>query len=216
MSVATKLNPDTASVFAGQVDRVEGAIIVARGDGMVVRARRAASCIVAPESGDRVLMAQTGEGRVYVLSVLERSDATTAERWVAEGDVTIEAKAGRVDVVASEGASVSSTGEVAIRGQEISLSSAVAKVAFGKLSLLGREVLGEVANVRVVAETLDTAAELIVQTAARVTRVITEIEHVRAGAIDMAAEKVLAIHAENAMVTAKELVKMDGEAVQLG
>jgi hypothetical protein len=209
-------SPDSASVFAAKIERLEGRALVVRGDGISLRARRAASCLLAPEAGDRVLVARTGDGHVYVLSVLDRHDADSPERWAGEGDVTIEAKSGRVDVVASEGASISSAREVALRGQSLSLTSAVAKIAVSRLSMLGKEVLGEWSRARVVAETLETAAELVSQTAARVTRVVTEIEHVRAGAIDMAAEKVLAIHAENAMVTAKELVKMDGEAVQLG
>jgi hypothetical protein len=215
MSVAEKLNPDAAEVFAGHVDRSEGGTFVVRGDGIVARARRAPSCVLAPEQGDRVLLARTGEGRVYVLAVLER-DEDTAQRWSADGDVTIEARGGRVDVTGTTAVGIASPGELSLQAGALSFKSRVAKLATGKLAVLGQEVLAEVARSRLVAGAIESVAEVVSQTASRVSRVVTEIEHVRAGTVDIAAEKSLAIHAENAMVTAKALVKMDGEAVQLG
>lgn len=215
MSVAEKLNPDAASVFAGHVDRCEGEVVVVRGDGINARARRAPSCLLAPEEGDRVLLATTGEGRVYVLAVLEREEGAV-HRWTADGDVSIEAPVGRVDVSASEGASISSGGEISLKGIALSMKSQVAKLAISKLSYVGDEVLAEVSRSKVVAQTLESVANLVSQTAERVARVVTEIEHLRAGTIDIAAQHTLMLHSQNAMLTAKELVKMDGEAVQMG
>ncbi len=199
MNAAEKLNPDTTSLGAGHVERCEGATIVVRSDGSLVRAKRAPACIVAPETGDRVLLAHTGEGRSYVVAVLERDEETPA-RWSADGDVTIEA----------------ATGQLTLASKALAVRSEVAKFAIAKARFLGREVLAEVDRTKIVGRTIESVAEVLQQTAARVARVVTDIEHVRAGTIDIAAQKSCMIHAENAMVTAKALVKMDGEAVQLG
>ncbi|NUP05930.1 MAG: DUF3540 domain-containing protein [Polyangiaceae bacterium] len=215
MNLAQKLNPDAAALSAGHVERCEGSVLVIRSEGAVVRARRAPACLLAPEVGDRVLLAHTGEGRAYVLSVLER-DEEAPHRWTADGDVSIEARAGRVDVVGETGAAVRSPAEVAVQAKSISLRSKAAKFAIGKLGLIGEEVVAEISRSKLVSSTIESLAQVVTQTASRVSRIVTEIEHVRAGTVDMAAEKSLMIHAENAMVTAKALVKMDGEAVQLG
>ena len=208
MSHAEKLNPHDASMFAGHVVRIEGAVVVVRIDRGECRTRRAPSCLLAPESGDRVLCATTGEGSTYVLAVLER-DEDAPQRWVSDGAVVVESRTGRVDVVGAEGVGIATGGEVSVVGKR-------GRFALGKLAVLGEEALVEVLRTKVVARAIETVAETVTQTAARVARIVTEIEHVRAGAIDIAAEKALLIHAENAVITAKELVKMDGEAVQLG
>jgi hypothetical protein len=199
MSAAQKLNPYAAAVSGGHVERLEGPSFVVRGEFGVTRARRAPSCVLEPEAGDRVLLAHMGEGRSFVLAVLERDDESP-QRWSADGDVEIATASGRV----------------AIRAAEITMSSRVAKFALGKLGLIGEEVVAEVLRSRLVSKTIDSVAEVVHQTANRVGRVVTDLEHVRAGTVDIAAEKSLMIHAENAMVTAKALVKMDGEAIQMG
>jgi hypothetical protein len=198
MTAAEKLNTDTAALRAGHVERCEGSTIVVRSEGALVRARRAPSCIVAPEVGDRVLCAHTGEGRSYVLAVLERDEELPA-RWSADGDVTIEA-----------------SGQLALASRALAVKSEVARFALSRVRLLGREVLAEVDRTKLVGRTIESVSEVLQQTAARVARVVTDIEHVRAGTIDVATQKSFMVHAENAMVTAKALVKMDGEAVQLG
>ncbi len=208
MSHAEKLNPHEASMFAGHVLRIEGEAVVVRGDRVESRARRAPSCLLLPAAGDRVLCATTGEGRVFVLAVLER-DEETAQRWVASGDVVVESQAGRVDVAAPAGVGIATSAEVSVQAKR-------GRFAISRLSVLGEEALVEVLRTRLVSRAIETLAETVTQTATRVARVVTEIEHVRARQIDIAAEKALMIHAENAVVTAKELVKMDGEAVQLG
>ncbi len=198
MRVAEKLNPDTAALGAGVVERCEGSTAVVRSQGRLHRALRAPSCILAPEPGDRVLVAHTGEGRAFVLAVLER-DEDAPHRWTADGAVSIE-----------------SPDQVSISSASVSVKSRFARLAIGAVHLVGKEVLAEVAKSKIVAQSIEQVANVVQQTASRLSRVVTEIEHVRAGTVDMAASKSLMIHAENAMVTAKALVKMDGEAVQLG
>ena len=215
MSVALKLNPDSASVSAGYVERCEGKTVVVRADGLTLRAKRAPSCLLEPESRDRVLVATTGEGSSFVLAVLERTEGAT-HKWTAEGDVSIESPTGRVDVVAPQGASIATKGDISLRGRALDVRSAIASFAVGKLSLLGEEVIAEVSRSRLVSSTIESLAETVTQTASRVMRIVTQIDQLRAGTVDIAAEKALMIHAENAVITAKDLVKMDGEAVQLG
>ncbi len=50
----------------------------------------------------------------------------------------------------------------------------------------------------------------------RAYRFVEEMEHVRAGSIDYAARENVRFHGRNALVTAQQLVKMDGEQIHMG
>ena len=215
-NLVEELHPSGASpsLETGRVERIEGATVLVWTGSQTIRAKRAPACIVAPEASDRVLLAHA-DGRTYVLAVLER-DEDAAVRLSADGDLRIESTVGRVDITAPRGASVARRGEVSVVAAALKARSELADLAVSKLRVLGGELLAEVAHSKVVARTLESVAEVVQQTATRVTRVVTELEHARVGTLDLAAEKSATIHAENAMVTAKALVKVDGEAVQLG
>ena len=203
------------SLETGQVERIEGPVLVVWTGSQALRAKRAPACIVAPELRDRVLLAHA-DGRTYVLAVLEREEEQSPIRLTADGDLRVESTSGRVDVVAAQGASVATRGTLALRAKALEAKSEVAEFTFSKLRLLGSEVLAEVTRSKLVGRAIESVAEVVQQTATRVSRVVTELEHVRVGTLDLAAEKSAMIHAENAVVTAKALVKVDGELVQLG
>lgn len=210
-------NPASAAprLETGQLERVEGGVLLVWTGSRTERAKRAPACVVMPEPGDRVLLAHA-DGRAYVLAVLERHNEATAERWAASGDLVIEAQAGRVDVRASQGVGLTSGADVTVRAQALKMDARVADVAFSKFRLLGQDLLVEMAHSKLVSRAIETVADVVQQTATKVSRVVTEIDQLRAGTIDIAAQKTMAVHAENAVVTAKSLVKVDGEAVQLG
>lgn len=212
-------DPETSSAApsleTGRVERIEGPVVVVWAGDRTVRAKRAPACIVAPELRDRVLLAHA-DGRTYVLAVLEREEEQAPIRLAADGDLRVESTAGRVDVVAAQGASVATRGTLSLRARALEAKSELAELAFAKLGIIGSEVLAEVSRSKLVGRAIESVAEVVQQTASRVSRVVTEMEHVRVGTLDLAADKSAMIHAENAVVTAKALVKVDGELVQLG
>lgn len=212
----TELSPNRAppSLESGTVERIEGPMILVWTGSATVRAKRAPACIVAPEARDKVLLAHA-DGRTYVIAVLER-DEESPVRLSADGDLRVESATGRVDVTAPRGASVVTRGELSVVAGAVKARSELADLAFSRLRVFSAEVLAEVVHSKVVGRTLESVAELVQQTATRVSRVVTEIEHARVGTLDLAAEKTATIHAETATVTAKALVKVDGEMVQLG
>lgn len=199
----------------GQIERIEGQVLVVWTGTHAVRAKRAPACIVAPEVRDRVLLAHA-DGRVYVLAVLEREEEGAPIRLATDGDLRVESTSGRVEVVAAQGASISTRGLLSLRARALEAKSELADLAFSKLRVLGSEALAEISHSKIVGRAIESVAEVVQQTATRVSRVVTEMEHVRVGTLDLAADKSAMIHAENAVVTAKALVKVDGELVQLG
>jgi hypothetical protein len=93
---------------------------VALAGGGTLKARRATSCLVAPEQGDRVLVAWCGP-EAYVLAVLQRAEGAPV-RWIARGDTEL-----WVD------------GALSVVSRTLSLHSARARIDLGTVeALLGK------------------------------------------------------------------------------
>lgn len=76
-------------------------------------ARQALSCLVTPQVGDRVLLAGTADGRLYVLHVLDRTDRECATLTVP-GAQRLSIRQGSVDVAAARGIALRAGHEVEI------------------------------------------------------------------------------------------------------
>lgn len=214
MSAAKKLAPTEAYLEAGRVDRIDGGTIdVELGTGSW-RARRAKSCLVAPEVGDRVLCAIEPDG-VYVVAVLEGRDGAKTI-LSADGDLQIQSRSGRVALCSREGVDLVSGGEVAMTSAELHVRARKGTVAVEELGFFGRLVRAEVSRVAVVAEEIDSVMTRLTQRAKRVFRFVEEIDQTRAGTIDLRAQSTVGIRGENAVISARVLAKIDGEQIHLG
>lgn len=163
------------------------------------RARRAFSCLVAPEPGDLVWVA--GAGDVYVLAVLERPGSADA-RITGEGDLTLELRSGRLTLAATEGVDLISRKTVSVTSERIDARAKEGHLFVDKLTMVG--------------ETLDAAFERLSQTVRRCYRRVLDLDSLRAGQIDYASQGNLRLHGENTLMTARQLVKADGEQIHIG
>ncbi|MBK8259613.1 MAG: DUF3540 domain-containing protein [Polyangiaceae bacterium] len=180
----------------------------------VFAAVRAKGCLVTPDVGDKVLCAVDAES-VYVISVLSGQPGV-GTTIVTEGDLTVQSKSGQVTVGAAEGVHIAASGPVSLTGRELQVTSKKASVAVDELGFLGRLVQAEVSKVAVVANEIDSVVTRISQRAKRVFRFIEELDQTRAKTIDTRAEKALMMRAENAVISARVLTKVDGEQIHIG
>jgi hypothetical protein len=125
---APALPPDAAGI----AQLLDARIAVVFDDGSCLlgsgqRARRALSCLVEPEAGDRVLASVGGDGLCHVLHVLGRADAATV-RLSAPGADAIALRQRRIALHAGESLRMGSAGDASITA------------AGGTLALEGRNV----------------------------------------------------------------------------
>jgi hypothetical protein len=183
----------------GIVGPMEGGTVTVRTDTGSYRAKRAVSCLVAPQPGDRVTLALTRAG-AYVMGVLERGSASeTGITITVDGDLEL-ALGGRFGVTASE----------------LALHAPEARVAIGRTTLVGQLLVSQIERVKQVASSVDQIAERFSQTVERCYRFVAKHDQLRAETIDYKAEKTLGLHAQNAMLTAQKLIKVDGDQIHLG
>jgi hypothetical protein len=208
-----------AEAFAMRSAVVEGAadayLSVRLGDRRVL-ARRATSCLVEPIAGDRVLVADAAEGggEVFVLAVLER-DAGVATTLATDGDLEL-APRGNLVVTAPAGIHLATARDMTISATSLEAVADEASLVWKAVRVVSRALEANIAKVDVTAEASTTLVGRVFSKAKRVFRVVEETETLRAGQLDVVAETNLRMHGDTTLVTATDLVKVDGKQIQLG
>lgn len=218
-SLAKKLETEAAP------EQVAGWVVDAAGPGgaFVVRsgavehgAKRAASCLLEPAVGDRVLAVVLGDGSAWVLAVLERTGDAKAATLSLDGDVALRLASGRLDVVTAGGVGVASSGDVGIVAPAVDVRAVDGRLGIERLAVAGKHLLAEIASVKAVAGVIDGVADRISQRVKRAYRFVEELDRLRAKRLDYHTEKTMQLHGENALMTAEKLVKLDGEHIHMG
>jgi hypothetical protein len=194
-AVVTSVDPLTVSTTAGSY-----------------RAKRAKSCLVAAAKGDCVLVATLSTGHAFVLAVLESPDANTTLSF--DGPVQLEAE--RVGINGRRAVSLKSGGQLDMMASAVKLRAITGEVAVEKLTLLSRYAQAELGKAKVFGESLDGTFERVSQKAKNVYRIVTGSDHLRATMIDHSARRLLKLFGKNAIMTAEDLVKVDGKQIHMG
>ncbi|XXT22832.1 DUF3540 domain-containing protein [Sorangium sp. So ce429] len=177
-------------------------------------AKRAVSCLVEPELGDRVLVALHDAG-CHVLAVLDREgDAPT--RLVAEGDLELSAPAGRVTVTAGEGVRLVTPAEATVAAGKVRVAAGEASLAIGAMTYVGERLVAQVDRVKTVARSVESIADRWVQRLDRAYRFIAESEQVRTQYYEVTAKAAVNIKAQATLVSSGALTKIDGGQIHLG
>ncbi|HYZ31930.1 MAG TPA: DUF3540 domain-containing protein [Crenalkalicoccus sp.] len=189
----------TGSTALAEVLAREGEELVLRQEnGLSTAARRAFSCLVQPESGDRVLVAAAGE-EAFVLAVLERRGGRPMTLALPDG-ATLAAPAGRLAVAA----------------ETLVLEARRGQVAVQELGLSGKRLDARLGRIALVAEAIETLAERVLGRFRRSYRFVEEGEQLRARDIDQRATGHLNLQAETTTLQAGLLVKLDAAQIHMG
>jgi hypothetical protein len=213
MNMARKIEAVRAELEVGVVEAV-GAELTVRLASERIAARRAKSCLVAPDVGDRVLCASEPAG-IYVLAVLEGREGE-GTRLTAEGDLKIQAPSGTVTVCAGEGIDLITARDFGVLAGSVAVRAKRGSVAVEELGLVSRLVRAEAAKMVVFAEQLESSVDSLMSRAKRVFRFVAETEQVRAGTLDLRAEKLASVRAETTVVAARVVAKIDAGQVHIG
>lgn len=156
-------------------------------------ARRAKSCLVAAEAGDRVLCSTDGDA-VYVLAIIEGGESTSPSKT-----------------------KLATEGVLEIAAPELKVQTKTAHVTLADLKWFGRSIEATLTDkVSLAAERIESRASRLLTRAKQAFRFVDELEQVRAGNYDLRAESLAAVRGENTIVAARVLNKIDGEQVKIG
>jgi len=169
-------------------------------------ARRAASCLLLPQAGDRVWFAGDLVQGLYVTAVLERRGHAEARARLPAGG-HLESADGRLRLCASQ---------MGLEADTLTLRAREAAASLGRLNAAGREATWAFTRVKLVADLFESFCERVQQFARWSQRSVEGIDQVHSRHIDYRAEQTLQLHGENVVASAGHLMKVDGEQIHMG
>lgn len=178
-------------------------------------ARTAVSCLVQPLAGDRVAVWAPDDGEAFIVAVLERPPATKTTVHVS-GDLDIRVDAGRLNVTAEQGVAMETEQDMSLKANEMSLFAKKWRSVFSEWLCAGRDIVTRAASVAVIADTASSVVNRLVQRSRQSLREVEQLDQARCGQMDYRADHTMSLRAKHTLVTAKELVKADGDQIHLG
>ncbi len=213
--VASKLDESAVTQELGTVVIDQAGSYTVRTANGEYSAERAVSCLVEPVVGDEVVVACTARGHCFVLAVLTRS-STAKTRIVSDGDMEVRVRDGHFCVAADEGVQLATSGTVEVVANKVKVNAVDGSIVLQRLSYLGRYVQSEVEKIKLFAGTFDAVLDRFSQRVQRSYRRVEKYDHVQAEQMDYVAKQTMNLRANNAVLTAKEVVKVDGSQIHMG
>lgn len=193
--------------------RQDGTLIVQTHRGRY-EARKAVSCLIDPQVGDRVLLALAAD-TAYILAVLERH-RQTALGMNFEGDVHLNVTQGRLKITAQQGIDLASASDVTTTAENININAVKGRFNIHDLFFQSGFLQAQVERVQWLGRFVDTLVDRVSLRAKRIYRTADEFEQVRTGRLDYLVKKLLSFRSRYTIMTAKEDVKVDGERIHIG
>lgn len=203
--VATAADRDDAGSTAGLTTGVVRAFLtehqasVEVEGGLRVDAAQAASCLLAPVIGDRVLLYTAGD-EAFVLAVLERHTDHAAQLAVPG--------AGRTVLRSGEGIEIAAP-KVSVAAREMNVFARAVSHTGEMLSQNFRRIVENTVDKMIGARSITTRAEMR-------TAVVREVDMVNAGTLVQNIDSVATQNSEISMVTATQDVRLDAKRVSVG
>lgn len=173
----------------------------------VLTVRRAASCLLAPEVGDRVWFCGDLTQGLYATAVLEQGNDQPRRVCLPAGS-SIEAEQGGALTLRADHLHFAAT-ELAVQTEEAILSTK-------KLTGVGQEAVWSFSKIKVISELLESFADRVIQFARWSQRTVEGLDQLRSRQIDHRAEQTMQLSAQHLIADAKKLVKIDGDQIHFG
>lgn len=210
---AKQLNEEEFVMAAGIVGvGKDGKIPVRTAKGLVL-AVRAAGCLLEPEEGDMVLVAENSSGGGYILTVLERNQEKPAVLKVS-GDVAF--KAGGNMTISGDNIAVAGEESVNITALSFTLRSHEGSVETENLNLTGKHLSADLKSVKTVLGSLESSVGRLVERITRYYARIDELADLRYKRLRCFVRDTLSMKGRDVTVRAEKNINMDGKKINVG
>ncbi|NYH23538.1 DUF3540 domain-containing protein [Paraburkholderia bryophila] len=176
--------------------------------------RRAFSCLIAPEIGDRVIVSHVEPQRPHVLAILDRPHGRGACIRVG-GDLLLESSS-HIHIRAEQGLQLHADNDLALHGKRLALDADEATLVARKASINCAEFEGRAGALRLIGKSLESVFERVVHIAKTSFRTVETVDHLRCAHLDYAASEAVRLHGKHTLLTAERLAKLDAQQIHLG
>ncbi|MDX7985942.1 DUF3540 domain-containing protein [Xenorhabdus sp. 12] len=193
------LDIEPSQQIAGQiVNTLQDGSLVVEFENRGWHCRRAVSCLLTPEMGDTVLLTKIND-QLWILAILERAEPQSSAEICIPGDLSISAQ-----------------GNLNLNSDGLNITADNGNCHINEMQYSGESLSVWLSVSRLVGNQLESVWQNITQLSNRLFRHTTQTEQVHAGQLDMQAESYARLHAQNTVVTAKAIAKIDAEQIHIG
>ncbi|MDC9590228.1 DUF3540 domain-containing protein [Xenorhabdus sp. XENO-10] len=193
------LAPEPLQQVVGQIVNIlqDGSLMV-ESQNRGWHCRRAASCLLAPEMGDTVLLMKADD-QFWILAILERTEQQNPAEISVSGDLSITAQ-----------------GNLNLNSNGLNITADNGNCHINEMQYSGESLSVWVSITKMIGNQFESVWQTVTQLSNRLFRHTTQTEQVHAGQLDMQAESYVRLHAQNTVVSAKAITKIDAEQIHIG
>ena len=182
------------------------------GDPGLLKAVRAAGCLLEPRPGDLVLAAVSADS-VYITTVLTRS-AVEDEALVKLPERTTVSATSELKIHSDilQAASVNAS----IHTCDLAVDAVRGQARFEKFSLIGRDLVARLARLKNTVGSIESKADRMVQRLSRSYRLISDFEDNRIGRWSCRIQELFSVRARDSHLISEKKTKIDAEKISLG
>ncbi|PHM45633.1 lipoprotein [Xenorhabdus mauleonii] len=193
------LGIEASQQIAGQiVNTLQDGSLVVEFENRGWHCQRAVSCLLTPEMGDTVLLTKVND-QLWILAILTRAEPKNSAEICIPGDLSITAQ-----------------GNLNLNSNGLNITADNGNCHINEMQYSGESLSAWISISRMVGNQLESVWQNITQLSNRLFRHTTQTEQVHAGQLDMQADSYVRLHAQNTVVTAKAITKIDAEQIHIG
>ncbi|BCE02865.1 DUF3540 domain-containing protein [Marinicellulosiphila megalodicopiae] len=207
-------NQDHCSSLKAQVKSVsDNCILIDTGEG-VINSSKAFSCIVDPQINDIVLVNVVGV-EYYVLAILERP--LSQEMTLSfPSDLKMQLPKGQFDLLASKDINLMTAEKTQVFSGSVNMTSSNIDINTGKLKANAKDIDAYTQNTTLSTNSLNVIAKHISQKTDVLVRWVENVETLNIGNLIQKIRKNYTSHSDQAVITAKQDMRIDGERIHMG
>ena len=216
-TLATEPTRDEArtGVVGRVVSKVSGSWQVTTEDGADTRANAAASCLLQPRPGDRVLLFCTGQ-QSWILAILERSESRADNVIETDGPLTVRSRTGSVSLAAETRLAMTGRSRIEMESPSVGVRAGLLNLVARRADWLAGRVEGKFDSLQLVGKLVQSVFDLVRQKSRASYREVESFDQVRSGQIDYRADHTMSLKARNIVGKADDLARVDGRQIHIG
>ena len=179
-----------------------------------VKAKKAFSCVVAPEPHDIVLCSRNEIGMFYILGIIERKN--TQDTTISfPGNARIKTEKGDLDIFSKNSVTMAAENLNFFSNKTI-YKSKEATVSFDEITATGTQLQASFKTVRFISNLINTMAKQVIDRFKGYVRNTEDNDQVKAGQLTRHAEGLLSMDSKHTIMVSKKSTKIDGDKILMG
>jgi len=197
-----------AELAHGAVEEVHASRFRLDTDRGPILARRAVSCLVEPQAGDRVLYLVEEDGKGTILHILSRAEDQPSDVAVSNPDGALRLR--------GEAVSIETPGAVTVSASSVAVASEKADLMANTLTMSGETLRQVYGRIQTNARSAETMAERIVTKTLDRVDIVDNTDNRHVGTLSVKVSGVLTQSSYTTVLVAEEDLRMDGKRVTVG